>query len=134
MQYFKIKKVVTEHTTLSLVYDESDTVFKYDEIDEYEYWGVQTENVNFLTKQYAECEAIELTFAEIKPVLENCPMMKNINERIEKEIAKKYTVAQELGLTNGDHNSQEYITYRNYVDECKAKFHQLKIDSGLVEA
>lgn len=133
MQYFKIKKVVTEHTTLSLVYDESDTVFKYDEIDGYEYWGVQTEDVNFLMKQHIECEVEELTFAEIKPILENCPMMKRINNRIEEEIAKKYTVAQEIGLTNSDWNSIEYIAYRNYVDQCKTKFNQLKIDFGLVE-
>lgn len=133
MQYFKIKKVVTEHTTLSLVYDEEDTTFKYDEIGGYEYWGVETEDENFLNNQHPECEIEELTFAEVQPVLNNCPYMKRINKRIEEEVAKEYTIAQEIGLTNSDWESQEYIDYRAYVAECKAKFLPMKITAGLVE-
>jgi len=132
MKYIRLKEVVTEHSKLSLVYGEDDTVFKYDEIDGYEYWGVQTEDANFLTKQHPECEAEELTFAEIQPILHNCRMMRDINQLIEKEVAKKYTIAQEIGLTNSDWDSPEYADYRDYVAECKAKFQQLKIDRGLV--
>lgn len=133
MQYFKVKKVITEHTTLSLVHGEEDTVFKYDMIDGFEYWGVETEDGSFLDKQHAECEVVELTFAEIQPILNNCKMMRDINKLIENEIAKKYTIAEEIGLTNTDWDSQEYADYRAYVSECKAKFLPSKIAAGLVE-
>lgn len=133
MKYIKLKKVVTEHTTLSLVNNTEDPAYKYAEEGELEYWGVNTE-ANILTEQHTECEAEELTFAEIQPVLNNCKLMRDINKLIENEIAKEYTLAQEIGLTNSDWESQEYIDYRAYVAECKAKFLPMKITAGLVEA
>lgn len=131
MKYLRLKKVVTEHTTLSLVNNTEDPAYKYAEILGYQYWGVDTE-ADIIADQHPECEAEELTFAEIQPILNNCKMMRDINKLIEEEIAKKYTIPQEIGLTNGDQSSQEYNNYRTYVSECKAKFQQLKIDRGLV--
>lgn len=133
MNYIKLKKVVTEHTTLSLVHSEEEQAYRYAEEGEFEYWGVATEDENFLAKQHAECEAEELTFAQIQSILNNCKLMKDINQLIEKEIAKKYTLAEELGLTNTNWDTQEYFDYRTYVDECKAKFLPMKVERGLVE-
>lgn len=133
MKYIKLKAVVTEHSKLSLVHGEEEKAFKYAEIDGYQYWGVNTE-VDIIADQHEECEAEELTFAEIQPILSNCKMMRDINKLIENEVAKEYTLAEEIGLTNSDWDSQEYADYRAYVAECKAKFLPMKITAGLVEA
>ena len=50
--------------------------------------------------------------------------MSKYNEIVEGLINDRYSIKEEICLTNKgikDDNNVEYVAYRNYVDECKAK-------------
>lgn len=133
MRYFKLNRVVTETTTLGIICGENEDNYMYQRDGDIEYWGVDTDDTNFLQKQHPECNMQELTFEETRSVLERCKLMKDVDSLIEQEIAKRYSIPEEIGLTNGDHKAPEYADYRAYVEECKNKFLPLKQKYGLVQ-
>jgi len=135
MRYFKAKKVITEFTTLSFgSTNQEDKIIHYDEIDGVEYLGVDSADVDtLLAQQPAEIEAVEITFAEAKPVLDNCRMMKEYNSIIERKIAEKYSITKEIGLLKLTKTDPVQVVYQKYVDECKAQVRPSKLIMGLVE-
>ncbi|MCK9209290.1 MAG: hypothetical protein M0P61_00500 [Ignavibacteriaceae bacterium] len=135
MRYFKAKKVVTEHTTLSFnSTNQEDKIVHYDEIDGVEFLGVESADVEgLLAKQPAEIEAVEITFAEAKPTLDNCRLMKDYNEIIDKKVAEKYSIPKEIGLLKLIKTDPVRVVYQQYVDSCKAEVRPMKLEKGLVE-
>jgi len=134
MRYFKAKKVVTEFTTLSFgSTNQDDKVIHYDEIDGFEYLGVESVDVDGLSvQQPAEIEAVEITFAEAKPILDNCRMMNDLNAIIEKKIAEKYSLPKEIKMLKLTKTDPERVTYQQYVDSCKTGVNLLKVANGLI--
>jgi len=126
MKYYKSKEVITDLTVLRLV--AQDTIL-YDKIGDIEYYGL-SEEID-MSQQHSECEVEEVEFADIKLILDNCRLMQQLNQAIENKIAEKYTISKEIGLTNSDHSSEEYVAYRAYVAECKAEINAKKIELGL---
>ena len=133
MKYYKSKEVITKYTVLRLVYNPEEEIILYDKINDIEYYGVKNVQDGFLDKQHAECEVTEMKFEEIKTILDNCRLMQQFNDAIEREIAVKYSIAKEIGITNSDHNGEEYTAYREYVNACKERVNKLKIEWGLKE-
>jgi hypothetical protein len=135
MRYFKAKKVITEFTTLSFgSTNQEDKIIHYDEIDEVEYLGVESADVEgLLAKQPAEIEAVEINFAEAKPILDNCRMMKDYNTIIEGKIAEKYSIPQEIKMLKLSATDATRIAYQSYIDEWKAEVRPSKLAMGLVE-
>lgn len=134
MRYFKAKKVITEFTTLSFnSTNQEDKVIHYDEIDGVEYLGVESANIKaLLSQQHAEIEVVEITFAEAKPVLDNCRMMNDLNAIIEKKIAEKYSIPREIKMLKLAATDPARVAYQAYVDECKVNINLMKLDKGLV--
>lgn len=133
MRYFKIRKVVTDYTTLSLVTSENEQAYKYAEDGEYEYWGANTDDQNFLTKQHTECEVEELTFAQIQPVLENCKMMKDLNKMISDKIHKQYSLDDEIAILQKSENHPDRLVYNDFRADVKLEVNNLKQQFGLIE-
>lgn len=133
MRYFIVKQVVTEYTTLSIVLEAGDTAILYHQDGTYGYWGVQTEDENFLTKQHPECEAEEISFADIQNILRDCRMMKDYDAMIEKKIAEKYSIGRELKMRDLAPDSLERIEYEEYKEAVKAPIRLLKKAAGLIE-
>lgn len=135
MRYFKAKKVVTEYTTLSFgSSNQEDKIIHYDEIDGVEYLGVDSADANaLLAQQPAEIEAAEITFAEVKPILDNCKMMKDYNTIIEQKIAEKYSIPQEIKMLKLSTTDTNRMAYQAYVDSCKAEVRPMKLEKGLVQ-
>jgi len=136
MRYFKTKIVVEDYTTKRIIIPEGITNYCYAEIDRYEYSGVDTEDENFLINQHPECEAEEVTFAEIETILKSCKLYADVNELVVNKIREKYDVNAEAEMLNkGIINSSDaaYLTYRTYVEECIAWGNLKKQDYGLVE-
>lgn len=135
MRYFKAKKVITEHTTLSFVStNQEDKIIHYAEIDSVEYLGVDSADTDgLLAQQPQEIEVEELTFAEIKPILDKSALMKDYNTIIEAKIAEKYSIPQEIKMLKLPENDSERIAYQNYVDTCKAEVRPMKLEKGLIQ-
>lgn len=129
MKYFKAKRVITEHTTLTI--EGMDVIF-YDYDGVYDYCGVADVDVNsFLNSQPPEIEAEELTFQEIKPTLQFCKKMLDLDKIIEKDIAKKYSMGRELKLRDLPVNDPERIEYEEYKEICKEQIRAIKVEMGL---
>ena len=130
MKYFKLKKVVTD-TTFSLVTDENETSVMYSEEENFQYFGVETTDKNFLNKQYKECEVEELTFEQISPVLQRCKLLKDLNEIVEIRIAERYSIGAEINMLKLDVLDEKRIEYQNFVDGIKNEVDVLKVEYGL---
>lgn len=131
IRYFKAKMVITAYTILHLRTEEEENPIFYDRIDNMEYYGVRDPGLDFLQKQHPECEVAEVQFDEIKSILKKCRLMQQFNETIRKNIAKKYDLSDEIGLTNGDHTLDDYKNYRAYVKSCKDEINLKKVEYGL---
>lgn len=134
MRYFKIKIIVDEFTTKRFDYMNTEKHYNYDEIDGYEYVGLDDENTDYiLSQQLPELEITELSFSEIEPILEDCQKMKDLDLIIETAIAKKYSLGKELkmrDLPDGDEHRKQYEDFKEMI---KGPIRQMKKDYGLRE-
>ena len=84
MKYFKSKKVQSKGTTLDLVTLEGESRIQYENINEVTWNGVNTNDGTFLERQHVECAVEELTFEQIKPILDNCRLMLEFQDLLKK--------------------------------------------------
>lgn len=90
MKYYKVKQIVTEYTTLSIVLEAGETAILYSQDGNMQYWGVDNTDENFLTKQHPECEVEEMAYDEIKPILDNSRLSKEFNKMEDDGTNSKY--------------------------------------------
>jgi hypothetical protein len=133
MKYFRAKEVVKDNTTLSLRTMNQEKMIHYHADEDVNYFGVETEDVeSFLAAQPAEIEATELTFAEIKSILDDCRMMKDFNTMIENQIAEKYSVGREFKMRDLPATDPERVEYESFKESVKVPIRLKKLEFGLV--
>ena len=141
MRYFSVKKTVLappQDTTLGIV-TSGETSYMYAEVDGLQYWGVDTQDPDFLTNQHAECQVAELDFATISPILLTCPLYESINQIVTAKIRAQYCIDDELKLNRLANNvaktqtPQAFIDYNTFVEGCRVYGNQLKINAGLAQ-
>jgi hypothetical protein len=133
MRYFKVKRIITDTTTLSFNANGNEMIV-YDSDDIYDYVGVNVDDSEMLlVMQNSEIEAEELSYETIKPILENCKKMLDYDLIIEAEIAKKYTVGREFKMKELPITDPKRIEYEAYKEIQKAPIRLLKIEKGLLQ-
>lgn len=134
MRYFKVKKIVTEYETKSLV---AENQIKYaeltvsSEVGEQVYEIIGAENIEEAA-QHEECAVEELTFEEAQPILNECALMKSFNEIIERKIAEKYSIGRELKMVKLPSNDPERVEYEAFIESVKAPIRVMKQEKGLI--
>ena len=129
MKYFRYKPVVTEYTTLSLVVPDGVVAYQYTE----NLAGVDiTDSQEFLAQQHPECEVSELTFQEVENELKECRMFHDINAIVQRMIAERYSIPDEIKMVKLAVDHPERVTYQAYVDECRAYGRAMKVERGLI--
>ena len=78
-------------------------------------------------------EAIELTFAEIEPILKTCCRMSDYDKIIETKIAKRYSVGKELKMRDLPLTDPERIEYEVFKESIKAPIRSQKKEMGLIQ-
>ena len=131
MKYFRYKAVVTEYTTLSLVVPDGVVAYQYTET----LAGVDiTDSQEFLAQQHPECEVTELTFQDVENELKECRMFHDISAIVQKLIAEKYSIPDEIKMVKLAVDHPERVAYQTYVDECRAYGRAMKVERGLILA
>ena len=129
MKYFKHKAVVTEYTTLSLVVPDGVVAYQYTE----NLAGVGiADSEAFLAQQHPECEVTELTFQDVESELKECRMFHDINSIVQRMIAERYSIPDEIKMVKLAVDHPERVTYQTYVDECRAYGRAMKVERGLI--
>ena len=129
MKYFRYKAVVTEYTTLSLVVPDGVVSYQYTE----NLAGVDiADSEAFLAQQHPECEVTELTFQEVESELKECRMFHDINAIVQRMIAERYSIPDEIKMVKLPIDHPERVAYQNYVDECRAYGRTMKVQRGLI--
>ena len=132
MKYFSAKEVVKDNTTLSLRSINQEKLIHYQTDGDVNYFGVETDDVTaFLAAQSAEIEATELTFEAIKPILDNCRMMKDFDTIIEDQIAERYSIGRELKMRDLTTTDPDRVEYETFKESIKTPIRLLKVDFGL---
>ena len=129
MKYFKSKTVVTEYTTLSIVIPDGVISYQYTET----LAGVDiADSEAFLAQQHPECEVTELTFQDVESELKECRMFHDINAIVQRMIAERYSIPDEIKMVKLPIDHPERVAYQNYVDECRAYGRTMKVQRGLI--
>ena len=135
MRYFKVKQIITEHETKSLVaenqikYAELVQASGYKEDQVFEIIGAATIDE---AAQHPECEVEELAFSEVSTILNECALMKSYNEIIERKIAEKYSIGRELKMVKLPSNDPERLEYETFIESIKAPVRVMKQEKGLI--
>ena len=130
MKYFRFKSVVTEYTTLSIVIPDGVTSYQYTET----LAGVDiTDSEAFLAQQHPECEVTEVTFQEVEQELKECRMFHDINAIVQRMIAERYSIPDEIKMVKLAVDHPERVVYQTYVDECRAYGRAMKAERGLIQ-
>ena len=135
MKYFRAKKIVDEFTTKSFSQiNNTDKVVHYAEIDAVQYFGVDSTDLPaLLTAQAEELDVQELTYAEIKPILNECRKMKDFDLEIENGISTKYTVGREFKMKDLSLTDPKRIEYEAFKESVKSPIRLRKIELGLIQ-
>ena len=129
MKYFRYKPVVTEYTTLSLVVPDGVVAYQYTE----NLAGVDiADSEAFLAQQHPECEVSEQTFQEVENKLKECRTFHDINAIVQRMIAERYSIPDEIKMVKLPIDHPERVAYQNYVDECRAYGRTMKVQRGLI--
>ena len=129
MKYFRYKPVVTEYTTLSLVVPDGVVAYQYTE----NLAGVDiADSEAFLAQQHPECEVTEQTFQDVESELKECRMFHDINAIVQRMIAERYSIPDEIKMVKLPIDHPERVAYQNYVDECRAYGRTMKVQRGLI--
>ena len=130
MRYFKVKRIITDYETKSLV---AENQIKYAEIvdDDQVFEIIGAETIDEAA-QHGECEVEELTFDEVQPILKECHLMKSYNEIIERKIAARYSIGRELKMVKLAVDDPERLEYEASVESVKAPIREMKREKGLI--
>ena len=129
MKYFRYKPVVTEYTTLSLVVPDGVVAYQYTE----NLAGVDiADSEAFLAQQHPECEVTEQTFQDVESELKECRMFHDINAIVQRMIAERYSIPDEIKMVKLPIDHPERVAYQKYVDECRAYGRTMKVQRGLI--
>ena len=129
MKYFRYKAVVTEYTTLSLVVPDGVVAYQYTE----NLAGVDiADSEAFLAQQHPECEVSEQIFQDVESELKECRMFHDINAIVQRMIAERYSIPDEIKMVKLPIDHPERVAYQNYVDECRAYGRTMKVQRGLI--
>lgn len=132
MKYFRIKKIKSDYSIITPNELYAEKIIYYHQDNDYNYIGVNTTNINdFINSQPVELEIQELSYDEIKDILENCQLMREYDKIIEREIGKKYSIGRELKMRDLPIDDPQRIEYENYKETIKQKIRLLKIEMGL---
>jgi len=128
MKYFKFKTVIEDFTTKSIVIPDGTVAYQYTE----DLAGVEVKDTSaFLADQHAECEVTEKTYQEVELELKDCRMYHDINQIVQRMIASKYQIADEIKMLKLATDDPERVAYLEYVDQCRAYGTAMKIERGL---
>lgn len=130
MKYFRFKSVTTDFTTLSIVIPPDTVAYQYTE----NLAGVDIDDTAaFLAQQHPECEVTEVTFQEVESELKECRMFHDINSIVQRMIAERYSISDEIKMVKLPEDNPERVTYQAYVDDCRAYGRAMKVERGLIQ-
>jgi len=138
MKYYKSKLVEVEGEVSAFVApdhitNENNGHLMYDRLGNIEYHGLSddVDPEEVLALQHEVCEVEEVSFADIEEILKGSRLYTEINNQIESRIREKYSIGHEFSLLKLDPNSEEYLEYQSFVDQCREEGRLQKIALGL---
>ena len=64
--------------------------------------------------------------------LKECRMFHDINAIVQRMIAERYSIPDEIKMVKLPIDHPERVAYQNYVDECRAYGRTMKVQRGLI--
>lgn len=92
--------------------------------------GEESDIDALVAAQDPRIECVYISHAEFKEIATSSKQLKRIRDVIAQEIAKRYSVADEVALLKRDAADPKRVAYEAYVAECKAIGDALKAEIG----
>jgi hypothetical protein len=129
MKYFRFRKyIVDAYTTWSIETPPNAKVIYYHD----ELAGVEIDDAQeILLFQHPECDVTEQTYADVELELKSSFHYASINEIVKKLIKNKYSIEEEISMLKKDKTDAEYLSYEQFVNDCRALGTSMKIEKGL---
>jgi len=130
-KYVKFTKVETEHTVLEFRGDMEDVKVNNFDVDVVSIESDNEDSIDVLiASQSTEIGCALITKDEFKELVADSAQLKRIREVVATEVAKKYTIADELSMQKRAPEDVKRVAYEEYVQECVAIGYGLKLSIG----
>jgi hypothetical protein len=130
-KYVKFEKVETEYTVLSFRGGIEDGKVNHFDIDVVSLEAKSESDIDALVaSQDARIACEYITRDEFKELVRDSMQLCRIREVVATEIAKRYSVADEIAMIKRDASDEKRVAYETYVQECVALGYGLKAEIG----
>jgi hypothetical protein len=120
MRYFTYTPLVDEYTT---------HIYRGEKVHYFDGLVVSVED-EVLQEQHEGINATEITQAEFVELVKNSTQIKAIRDMVAREIAKRYSYADEIAMLKRADTDPKKLAYEAYVAECKALGDEAKAKLG----
>jgi hypothetical protein len=129
-KYIKFEKVSTEDTVLEFRGGSEDVKVNHFNVSVVSLAGEEVAIDEVIASQDARILCEEIAQEEFKSLVTDSTQLNRIREVVAKEIAKKYSLADEIAMSKRDESDGKRIAYETYVTECLAIGYGLKAEIG----
>lgn len=129
-KYVKFEKVETEFTVLEFRGQSEDVKVNYFDVDVVSLNGSEADIDALVDAQADEINCVEITQIEFKELVSESTQLNRIREVVASEIAKRYTIADEIAISKRAADDVKRVDYEAYVNECLSIGYGLKAEIG----
>ena len=129
-KYIKFEKVETEFTVLEFRGQSEDVKVNYFDVDVVSLNGSEADIDALVDAQADEINCVEITQIEFKELVSESTQLNRIREVVASEIAKRYTIADEIAISKRAADDVKRVDYEAYVNECLSIGYGLKAEIG----
>lgn len=130
-KYVKFTKVETEYTVLEFRGVSEEVKVNYFDVDVVSVESDDESAIDALVdSQPSEINCEYITHDEFKALVSNSAQINRIREVVASEIAKHYSIADEIAMMKRDASDEKRVSYDKYVQECLALGYGLKAEMG----
>lgn len=130
-KYIEFTKVETESTVLEFRGQSEETKVNHFDVDVVSVEAEsETDIVALVNAQDERINCKEITQDEFKSLVTNSAQLKRIREIVASEVAKRYSIADEIAMSKRAADDIKRVEYEAYVSQCLGLGYGLKAEIG----
>ena len=129
-KYIEFEKVETEFTVLEFRCGSEDLKVNFFDVDVVSLEGEESDIDTLVNTQDARIMCEEISHEEFKTLVNESAQLNRIRDVVKENIAKKYTLADEIAMMKRDDSDEKKVAYEAYVIACRILGDDLKKEIG----
>jgi hypothetical protein len=129
-KYIKFEKIDTEFTVLGFSSKNEDVKVNHFDVNVVSLDGEESDIDTLVNTQDARIMCEEISHEEFKTLVNESAQLNRIRDVVKENIAKKYTLADEIAMMKRDDSDERKVAYEAYIIACRILGDELKKEIG----